>query len=191
MKNSVALALSIVSLVGLLGLGVYVSGADKDRDADADKVIKREDLSDEISQALAQAVPMKDTGPMPAITPEHYIPDEDALRKLCEDVLSRVAAKDIEGAFALIGEHCPLPAAELATAKEQTETQLNRVAQRFGKSVGHELVKREVAGKSFLRLVYAMKCERHAIRWRFIFYKPGDKWLLNLFRWDDQIEGFF
>lgn len=33
--------------------------------------------------------------------------------------------------------------------------------------------------------------ERHALRWIFLFYRPGSKWLLNAFEWDDEMGQLF
>jgi hypothetical protein len=35
------------------------------------------------------------------------------------------------------------------------------------------------------------KFENHAVRWLFMFYKPGGEWKLNAFYWDDRIGALF
>jgi hypothetical protein len=115
------------------------------------------------------------------------IDDEDGTKIICNSILDKVVQNDIDGAFIELAKYSPLPRNELDDLKDQTIRQLNAVRPRFGKYLGHELIKTESSGTSIKRYTYIVKCENHILRWRFIFYKPSTKWFINTFNWDDNI----
>jgi len=112
----------------------------------------------------------------------------EELGSICDQVASDLSKGDIDGAFATLSKHCPLPEAEIAKAKEATIQQLKSANPRFGDPVGYERITSRIIGKSVMKFVYIVKCENHLLRWRFFFYKPKDKWILNYFHWDDRIQ---
>lgn len=43
------------------------------------------------------------------------------------------------------------------------------INQRFGKTIGVEFIGEEMVGKSFMKMTYAKKFEKHIMRWIFYF----------------------
>lgn len=57
-----------------------------------------------------------------------------------------------------------------------------------GKYYGYEKISEKSIGKSIKVYTYFIKYERQPFRFKFTFYKPNDKWLIQNFNYDDQIE---
>lgn len=74
---------------------------------------------------------------------------------------------------------------------EQLKLQQPVMAQRFGKSIGHEFIREERVGENLLRIVQIHRFERHVMRWTFYFYRGSNGWILNTFRTDDDITQLF
>lgn len=117
--------------------------------------------------------------------------DEIEVRAVADDIVSHFANGEVSDAFSLMRQHSPLPEQDIQAAEDTTVQQLKMLSPRFGRIVGHEFIRSETAGESLIRLIYIVKHEKHILRWRFIFYRPNDKWLLNNFKWDDQINRVF
>ena len=113
--------------------------------------------------------------------------DESELQDIADSFMQKFAAGQTSAAFTEIQQYTPWPVEEFEALKEQTEQQLTMVKPRYGDLIGYEFVGAKRPSESLLTLVYLAKCENHALRCRFIFYKPKDKWFLNMFLWDDQI----
>lgn len=112
-------------------------------------------------------------------------------KEFCDDFLTLMIEGDIEKAFDMIGKEWPFSISEIQSLESSTIKQLDSVKGRYGKILGYELIKEEKIKESFLKYTYIMKYEKHIIRWKFIFYKPEDKWLLNSFNFDDSINELF
>jgi hypothetical protein len=70
----------------------------------------------------------------------------------------------------------------------QLATQRAVGTNQFGKTLGFVLVvKRQLSGVVG-SLTYIEKKQLHGVRWKFIFYKPADRWIVSAFYWDDKIE---
>jgi len=113
---------------------------------------------------------------------------EAEIRRFADSIVEKAGQGKSTEAFALTKKHWPLPSEEIDNLAHQTESQLEMVRSRFGDVLGHEFIMEEKIGNSFLRYQYIVKFERHAVRWVLIFYKPKDEWMLNMVKWDDQIE---
>ena len=116
--------------------------------------------------------------------------EQDA-RALAEATLERIIVGEYQAAFADLRPVWPLSSSELDTLLSTTVNQRATVAERFGQSLGYAFVRRESLAGSLLRLTYVELTERHALRWVFLFYKPGDTWTLNSVEWDDDVDALF
>jgi len=116
---------------------------------------------------------------------------KDAARKLTDDVVGKITSGDLEGGFLLTKPHLIVPESEFNVMLEQAKLQLPMIQGRFGKSLGAEFIKEKTIGKSLLQIVQLQRFERHIIRWKFTFYKPDSKWVLNSFTFDDNINALF
>jgi hypothetical protein len=112
-------------------------------------------------------------------------------RQLIDRVMTLLAAGDVEGGLRLAKPYLVIPEAEFEAMLGQAKMQMPLMSQRFGKSIGRELLREDKAGESFLRLVYIHKFEKHAARWTFIFYRPDEGWVLNSFHFDDNVRALF
>lgn len=121
---------------------------------------------------------------MPATLPAREFRSEAEMRAFTDQVMELAAAGNLKAALDLVSEaYMVVPRAELEAMTGQALLQAPMVEGRFGKSLGHEFVKEEKAGKSIVR--YVQKFEKHPVGWRFVFYKPADHWLVNSFFFSD------
>ncbi|MCK4626002.1 MAG: hypothetical protein KAV00_11870 [Phycisphaerae bacterium] len=130
---------------------------------------------------------LKNVTPIPDIDAETLLPGQEAIVRECDSILASLQAGGVKAAFKKIRELSPLPDSELDLIEKKTQQQLDALRPRFGKIIGFERVRIEVKGQSVMECIYIAKCEKHILRWRFYFYKPKDKWFLNTFYWDGNI----
>jgi uncharacterized membrane protein len=116
---------------------------------------------------------------------------KEAARKLTDQVMTMVASGDIEGGLILMKPYLIVPESEFNVMLEQAKLQLPIIQGRFGKTVGIEFIDEKMSGKSLLQIIQIQKFEKHAMRWRFTFYNPKGKWVLNTFNFDDKINLLF
>ncbi len=117
--------------------------------------------------------------------------DKTELKTYSEKIVKLIEKGSLDKAFAEVRKIWPIPEAEISLLETQTVKQLDIVKSRFGKSLGIVLIKEKEVADIIYKLVYVIKYEHHITRWIFTFYKPGDKWVLNTFKWDDNIESLF
>lgn len=113
-------------------------------------------------------------------------------RQLTDRIMTKVGKGDIESGIRLSKPFLAIPAAEFDALLEQLKTQQPAMAQRFGKSIGHEFIRQDKAGDNLLRIIQIHRFENHIMRWSFYFYrgKTGG-WVLNTFKTDDDIRQLF
>lgn len=117
--------------------------------------------------------------------------DATEIRKLTDRVMSRVGAGDFEGGLRIMKPYLVIPEAEFEVVVEQMKTQAPSITRRFGKSIGQEFMREDKAGESLLRIVHIHRFEKHPMRWSFFFYRGKDGWVLNTFKFDDDIRALF
>jgi hypothetical protein len=116
---------------------------------------------------------------------------EEAASKLAEQVMAKVGAGDLEGGLLIAKPYFVMPEAEVNVVIEQAKLQLPLLQGRFGKMLGAEFVAERSLGKSLYQVLYLQKFEKHAMRWRFIFYSANGKWMLDAMNFDDKIQLLF
>jgi hypothetical protein len=117
--------------------------------------------------------------------------DTDDARTFFDKVMEVVGKGDIEGGLKQLTPYSVVPEAEMTVLIQQIGMQLPMIQSRFGKSIGHEFLKIEKVGESVAKFTYLQKFEKHVMAWKFIIYKPNDKWLLNTFDFNDKIKLLF
>lgn len=115
----------------------------------------------------------------------------DETKSLCRDAVESFSKNKVEESFNILQPYWPLPKQELDNLSYQTKTQLATVSGRFGNSIGSDFIKTQEAGSSFIQHTYAIKFEKHALRFVCLFYKPKKDWVVNAVHWDDQTSLFF
>jgi hypothetical protein len=96
--------------------------------------------------------------------------------KATNDFLAGIIAGDIEKAYEELLSGTLL--AERAEAIELQKQQTSQIFDTYGKLLGFEPVKKEQFGKSLVRLVYIMRCEKLPLVWEFYYYKADKEWQL-------------
>lgn len=124
---------------------------------------------------------------------EKYLSDGPDLT-VCEQALEFLSKGDRAG-FDVLSEHL-LDRSQESNAKvtEFLEVQfpgLQRRIKSLGEPRGVELVDAANAGGSVRRYFYLCKYEHGWIRWRFTFYRPTTKWLLQGCNFADNEDALF
>lgn len=115
----------------------------------------------------------------------------DEAHLLAESVMKEVSAGKMKEGIGKLRPYTIIPIAEFDGQVSQIDMQLPIIQQRFGNPIGYDYVTTEKLGSSLAQLVFIQKYERHLMVWRFIFYKPKDKWLLNTWYFNDQVKPLF
>jgi hypothetical protein len=110
----------------------------------------------------------------------------DEAKALCQSAAETFGKGQVQAAFDSLAAHWPLPKEEVDSMAIESRKQLGLVGGRFGAYVGIEPISTTQAGNSFLRHLFAVKYENHALRFTCAFYKPHERWLVNSFNWDDK-----
>lgn len=113
------------------------------------------------------------------------------VRKVTDGAMERAGRGDMEGALKSFRSLTIIPPAEFDAMLSQIPVQMPGISSRFGKTIGHELLKEEKLGESLARLAYLQKFEKHAMRWYFYCYRGKDGWVINTFRFDDKLHELF
>jgi hypothetical protein len=116
---------------------------------------------------------------------------ENEIKSLCAASAKDFGQGNVEATFNKLKPHWPLPVEEIDSLSYQTKTQMDMVKSRFGKILGSDYVSAKKAGASLAKYSYAIKFEKHAVRYMCIVYKPRDLWIINSIYWDDQIDLLF
>ena len=116
---------------------------------------------------------------------------EEAAQSLAKEVMENVSKDKFKEGLSKLRPYTVVPVAEFDVQMGQLDMQIPAIAQRFGKSIGYDFIEKEQLGDSLIQYVYLQKFEKHAMVWRFIFYKPKDKWLLNTWYFNDQVKPLF
>ncbi|QBG48041.1 hypothetical protein EGM51_11765 [Verrucomicrobia bacterium S94] len=117
-----------------------------------------------------------------------FIADTLELRTRCDQIMTHIGKGEIDKAFSEIKKYTFLPKQEMDAAQAATKKQISLTLNRFGDFCGYEFVSQKNVSPSLVKFEYIAKCENHPLVWRFMFYKADNKWTLNIFNWDDQIQ---
>jgi hypothetical protein len=110
---------------------------------------------------------------------------------LSDNVMAQVASGDLRGGLEALKPYTVVPPAEFDAMIGQAELQQPMMHARFGKSIGHEIIRNDTVGQSLIQVVYLHRYESHATVWRFTFYRGSSGWVLNSFKYVDDITAAF
>jgi hypothetical protein len=113
------------------------------------------------------------------------------MRAVTDQIMTKVGTGDLEGGLGLMQPLTVIPTSEFEAAVGQVKLQAPMYAQRFGPQTGSEFIKEDKVGDSLVRLTYIAKFEHHAMRWQFYCYHARAGWVIDTFRFDDQIQALF
>ncbi len=117
--------------------------------------------------------------------------NKNAVKEFAARVMDTVGQGKTTEALMMMKPYMIIPDAEFDVMKDQLATQAPVITKKFGKSIGSEFIKITEVGKSLMRVVYIQKFEKSIIRWGFYFYRPKDRWTLNSFRTDTDLNQLF
>jgi hypothetical protein len=115
----------------------------------------------------------------------------EELQPFSERVMAKVAKGDLDGAFQEMKPYLVIPEAEYETLVANTRAQRGLAGTRYGKVIGYECVDKKAVGQSLVRITCLEKTDKHALPWRFYFYKTPSGWVLNSFNWSDNFTTVF
>ncbi len=125
------------------------------------------------------------------ITHADTLKNKHQAKKLVESVMQHIGKGNVEKGLNLTKPYLIIPLHEFDGVLNSLRMQAPMMNQRFGKTIGVELLKTEEVGKSLMLIMYIQKFEKHLMRWRFYFYKGQKGWVLNTFKTDDRIKEMF
>jgi hypothetical protein len=109
-------------------------------------------------------------------------------RSIAETFLTGLAQGSVAPAYDALFKGSSVPTDKpqaVDTIKRQTEAMLPA----FGKALSFELIDSKTYGAHVARLTYIQSLEKHALIWRFWFYKPTDTWWVASVFYSDQFQG--
>ena len=71
---------------------------------------------------------------------------------------------------------------------ENVKNQLVNAIELVGTFYGHEKITEKSIGHSYKLVSYMVKYDRQPIRFTFVFYKPQEKWQVQNFQFDDNLD---
>ena len=117
--------------------------------------------------------------------------EEGRMKKLCEEFLDDIIVGKYDQGYDTIRPYFPVPQQDFLQNKKNSVRQLQEARKQYGELLGYQFVKMESAQDILRRYIYILKYEKHIVRWVLFFYKPEDKWLLDGYRWDDNVNALF
>ena len=107
----------------------------------------------------------------------------DEARQVSDAVMQEIARGRVMAGFDRLKVHTIAAPAEVDVAAGHAEAGLRAplMLERYGNSIGFELISNIKVGSSLVRYVYLHKFERNALRWRFDWY----------FNFDDKVQELF
>lgn len=116
--------------------------------------------------------------------------DEPAIpapAQLVAKMIERLRTKNVEGLFTIAKEQLIHDKSGFDEIIRYYEAAQSSVKARHGESLGEvELISKDVIGNSFNRFIYLERFERHAIVWRFDYYRGRNGWGLTQLTFDDK-----
>ena len=116
---------------------------------------------------------------------------ESDLRPFSESVMQALVKGGIAPAFEVMKPLSIIPDSEFQTAILASKAQREQYGARYGTTVGYECIGSTKVGASLVRIICIEKAQKHVLPWEFYYYKTNDGWVLNSFRWHDQVQMLF
>lgn len=176
MKMKVAI---VICLSMMVGLNVY-----------AEREVKVAPVSSTRTNAMDAEIE-KVTKKINGIGTIRTLKESADAKWICEMFMLKLVNSGVQEAFDELRPYFALEKEEIDMIQIQTYQQMEAIRPRYGEVVGYTLLKEEILGDTVLKYTYLQKFERHAIRWLFFFYKPGNTWIFNEFYVDDKLRELF
>jgi len=125
---------------------------------------------------------------LPITTFADELKTKDDIRALSKNIMERVAIGETVEAMKLLKPHFVIPPSEFEVMIEQYKLQAPAIKQRYGETVGIELISEKEAGESLMMIHYIQKFEKTVMSWKFYFYKPKNIWVVSAFFTEDKLQ---
>ncbi|MFW6104717.1 MAG: hypothetical protein ACOC6I_02635 [Candidatus Bipolaricaulota bacterium] len=120
-----------------------------------------------------------------------YLSDELSCVKLSGRFMRSIVEGDVDKAFASVDPYFPISQREFDNLVHQTRDRLQGSQPNFGSMLNYKFVREERVENFLLRFTFVIKHELTVTVWKFLYYRPEDKWLLNSLNWNDQVSDLF
>ena len=115
---------------------------------------------------------------------------KDQIQTFSEEVMNSFAKNNFKNAYAILTMKWILPENELDQLEGLTLKQMNMVGSRYGEITGYEFYKDLNINNTLLRKIYILKFENNPIVFLFTYYNSGKGWMLNGFKYSDDLDIF-
>ena len=115
----------------------------------------------------------------------------DAAVALTDQAMQLFTSGDFREGVDLLRPYTTAQKIDLDSLVAQAEINMPTMIERYGKSLGYELLRNDTVGGSLIQVVYLQRLEKHAVVWRFILYRGSDGWSINTFNFADDITAAF
>jgi len=120
-----------------------------------------------------------------------YLSDELSCVKLSGRFMRSIVEGDVDKAFSLVDPYFPISQSEFDNLVHQTRIQLQGSQPNFGSMLNYKFVREERVEDFLIRFTFVIKHELTVTVWKFLYYRPEDRWLLNSLNWNDQVKDLF
>ena len=115
----------------------------------------------------------------------------DAAMALSGRMMRSIETGNIREALTLGLPHTVITAEQIEALIQQVEQQKPVMGERYGKSVGYELIRNDTIHDALIRAIFLHRFERHAVVWQLLWYRGKDGWVLSNISYTDQLPQLF
>ena len=119
------------------------------------------------------------------------LPSADAAVALSDRILQQIVAGRITEGFGLVLPHAVVTREQMDAFIAQVAKEQESWNERFGKSIGYELLRNDTVGDSMIRTLFLQRFDQHAIVWLFVWYRGSQGWVLNRFSFVEDSASLF
>ena len=145
--------------------------------------------------AALQALLARRTPPKPPASEKpqvvQAVASMDAAMTLSDRMMRSIEAGNTREALTLGKPHTVITAEQIEALIQQVEQQKPGMDERYGKSVGYELIRNDTIHDSLIRAIFLHRFERHAVVWQLLWYRGKDGWVLSNISYTDQLPQLF
>lgn len=99
-------------------------------------------------------------------------------------IVMDISRARFDEAWLKMKENSVIPSQRIDIFAKEYDSQYVRTIQYFGPSMGVELIKQDMAGKSMMRITYLVRYDLTGVTWFMYFYRKNDRWMLSEFNYD-------
>ncbi|WP_158497836.1 DUF2059 domain-containing protein [Pseudoxanthomonas suwonensis] len=115
----------------------------------------------------------------------------DAAVALSDRFMQDIVKGRVSQAFEMARTHTLVADADIGKMIADLEQVGPAMANRFGESIGYELLHNDSIGGSLIRSVFLHRFQNHAMVWMFVWYRGDSGWMLSTFRYSDDVSLLF